>query len=665
MLFYKIDAILTENTSENESDSCRLFDLAKAGEDFFKACNEGVYIFACDKEDKRMTFGAIRSDAGSIEQAFLKYMQFAHLKLSEPSFEEITFKALITLLGNAERNDYISDEKDVLDAFDIKDISRYNRFEHTEAMLPEKVDRESLFALSKSLLPGDTLTPELERIYMGKKKANVKGHPVHYVLEAGDRDIQKSIYRTLLEALYANGRIESRRYCIVEHDSAVDDRIYGSLYRICENGALVINVDLDKEDRDPFNDTSDKQPLKALLETASKYKNRVLTVICLSCFDKREAEDFLSMAGDIPFVRLYENKVSRHKAEAYLKSKAAECGLRADKTLLSSFGDEKDGPTVTQLNSAFDGWYDKKLRSSVYPQYKTAVAVKEEKPAETKKESAHARLQRLIGLKTAKKTIDKVLNFYKAQKIFESKGISQERPSMHMVFTGNPGTAKTTVARLFAEIMKENGLLPSGEIHEVGRSDLVGRFVGHTAPLVKQAFQKAKGGVLFIDEAYSLVDGKEGLFGDEAINTIVQEMENHRDDTIVIFAGYPDKMERFLSKNPGLRSRVAFHIPFEDYSANELCEIALLIAEENGLCLSKEAGDELMPIFESARRSDDFGNGRFARNIIEKAKMALAERILTADTDSLSDEDLRTILAEDIPTDHIFSYRSNNPIGFC
>jgi SpoVK/Ycf46/Vps4 family AAA+-type ATPase len=133
-----------------------------------------------------------------------------------------------------------------------------------------------------------------------------------------------------------------------------------------------------------------------------------------------------------------------------------------------------------------------------------------------------------------------------------------------MIFTGNPGTAKTTVARLVAQILKENGILSNGNLYEVGRSNLVGKYVGHTAPLVRDAFNLAQGSVLFIDEAYSLVDDSPGSFGDEAINTIVQEMENRRDDMVVIFAGYPKPMEEFLNRNEGLRSRIAFHVAFDD-----------------------------------------------------------------------------------------------------
>ncbi|MCF2651856.1 AAA family ATPase [Anaeromassilibacillus senegalensis] len=240
------------------------------------------------------------------------------------------------------------------------------------------------------------------------------------------------------------------------------------------------------------------------------------------------------------------------------------------------------------------------------------------------------------------------LNYHKAQKLFADKGMKTDYSSMHMVFTGNPGTAKTTVARLLARIMRENGLLSKGQLVEVGRGDLVGRYVGWTAQTVQKKFKQAEGGVLFIDEAYSLVDDRDGSFGDEAINTIVQEMENHRDSTIVILAGYPDKMEEFLQKNPGLRSRIAYHVPFADYTVEELCKIAELIAKKKGLYFDNQAREKLTAVFETARRQADFGNGRYVRNVIEKAKMAQATRLITADYESVTQKDIITLCAEDI-----------------
>ena len=235
---------------------------------------------------------------------------------------------------------------------------------------------------------------------------------------------------------------------------------------------------------------------------------------------------------------------------------------------------------------------------------------------------------------------------------------------MHMVFTGNPGTAKTTAARLFARIMRDNGLLSKGQLVEVGRGDLVGKYVGWTAQTVQAKFREARGGVLFIDEAYSLVDGHSGSFGDEAINTIVQEMENHREDVVVIFAGYPDEMEAFLQKNPGLRSRIAFHIPFADYSAEELCKIAQLMGKRKGVCFDADAQKKLRSVFEDARKRSDFGNGRFVRNILEKAKMNQASRLLKYDFDTITTEEIKTIKAVDIASPPEIKQEAKRTIGF-
>lgn len=235
---------------------------------------------------------------------------------------------------------------------------------------------------------------------------------------------------------------------------------------------------------------------------------------------------------------------------------------------------------------------------------------------------------------------------------------------MHMVFTGNPGTAKTTAARLFARIMRDNGLLSKGQLVEVGRGDLVGKYVGWTAQTVQAKFREAKGGVLFIDEAYSLVDGHSGSFGDEAINTIVQEMENHREDVVVIFAGYPDEMESFLQKNPGLRSRIAFHVPFADYNAEELCKIAELMGKSKGVCFDADAQEKLHAVFEDARKRSDFGNGRFVRNILEQAKMNQASRLLEYDYADITTEEIKTIKAVDITPPPEVKKEAKRTIGF-
>ena len=214
-------------------------------------------------------------------------------------------------------------------------------------------------------------------------------------------------------------------------------------------------------------------------------------------------------------------------------------------------------------------------------------------------DTARKELDEMIGLSSVKTIINKAIANFKLKKVCMDKGIRKENSSLHMVFTGNPGTAKTTVARLFAEIMKDEKVLSSGNFAEAGRADLVGNHVGATAPLVKKKFKEAQGGVLFIDEAYSLCDDYENGFEDEAINTIVQEMENHRDDVIVIFAGYSGQMKQFLERNPGMASRIAFHVKFEDYSKQELCDITRLLLSRKQMIITDAAMEKLKKIYES------------------------------------------------------------------
>ena len=273
---------------------------------------------------------------------------------------------------------------------------------------------------------------------------------------------------------------------------------------------------------------------------------------------------------------------------------------------------------------------------------------KERRPGIAKKE-----LDNMIGLASVKEIIHKAIAHYKLNKLCIDKGIAREKASLHMVFTGNPGTAKTSVARLFAEILKDEKVLSTGIFVEVGRADLVGDHVGSTAPLVKRKFKEAQGGVLFIDEAYSLCDGYVNGFGDEAINTLVQEMENHRDDVIVIFAGYTEPMQKFLDRNPGMLSRIAFQVEFEDYSTDELCDIAKLMVSEKHLTITDAAMNKLRNNFDMVLEENDYGNGRYVRKTLEEAEMNLAERVLQYKESEITTELITTIEESDIPSPNI------------
>ena len=291
--------------------------------------------------------------------------------------------------------------------------------------------------------------------------------------------------------------------------------------------------------------------------------------------------------------------------------------------------------------------------------------LKDDEQKERENYSAKKELDDMIGLSKVKQVINKAIASHKLKKLCMEKGMEKGNASMHMVFTGNPGTAKTTVARLFAEIMKDENILSTGNFVEVGRADLVGSFVGHTAPLVKKRFREAQGGVLFIDEAYSLCDDYEKGYGAEAISTIVQEMENHRDDVIVIFAGYPAPMDEFLKKNPGMLSRIAFQLEFEDYTTDELCDITKLMLEKKKMTITDSAMEKLKNIYEAARKSSDYGNGRFVRKMLEEAEMNLAERLMQLNEKELTTELLSTLEERDIPDPDLKKEHSKNPFGFC
>ena len=259
-------------------------------------------------------------------------------------------------------------------------------------------------------------------------------------------------------------------------------------------------------------------------------------------------------------------------------------------------------------------------------------------------------LESMIGLESAKSVVEGAIATFKMQKRLRKTGIDIGRNTMHMVFTGNPGTAKTTIARLVAQILKEEGVLSTGAFVEAGRSDLIAGYEGQTALKVRKKFSDAMGGVLFIDEAYSLDESSSHGFGDEAINTIVQEMDNRREDMIVIFAGYPDEMNHFIECNPGMSSRIAIRVNFDDYSTEELCDITRFQVAQRHLNITDEAVKKLAPIYDAARQNKTFGNGRYVRRAIELAISNLAIRLDRMNDKDITKEILTTITAEDIET---------------
>lgn len=257
-------------------------------------------------------------------------------------------------------------------------------------------------------------------------------------------------------------------------------------------------------------------------------------------------------------------------------------------------------------------------------------------------------LASLIGLDQVKKDIDSLRNFVKAQKLREEAGLKSSRVSYHCVFTGNPGTGKTTVARIVAGIYKEMGVLKKGHLVECDRSDLVAEYTGQTAVKTNKKIDEALDGVLFVDEAYTLVQGGDGDFGPEAISTLLKRMEDDRHRLIVILAGYTKEIKQFINSNPGLESRFNRYIHFADYTADELKQIFVYTLNKEQYNITPEAFRKVKAILEEkvANKDSRFGNARYVRNLFEVIIQRWADRV--ANSNSSDPKELALITAEDI-----------------
>ncbi|WP_448151282.1 CbbX protein [Labrys miyagiensis] len=269
----------------------------------------------------------------------------------------------------------------------------------------------------------------------------------------------------------------------------------------------------------------------------------------------------------------------------------------------------------------------------------------------------------LVGLAPVKSRIREIAALLLIERIRKSLGLANEPPTLHMSFTGNPGTGKTTVAMRMADILHRLGFVRRGHVVSVTRDDLVGQYIGHTAPKTKEILKKAMGGVLFIDEAYYLYRPENDRdYGQESIEILLQVMETQRDDLVVILAGYADRMDKFYQSNPGFRSRIAHHIDFPDYADGELLAIAELMLRDGNYHFTPEAREAFIRYIALRKSQPLFSNARSIRNALDRMRLRQASRLIANLDRRLTQEQIMAIEADDVLASRVFGARTAAPI---
>lgn len=565
-------------------------------------------------------------------------------------------------------DNYVYSSRDLLERLNI--YYRVGMFDRLPFDLKEQIftlpstDLNGCYNRAKEILGSKSLLEEIDRIYSKENKKEYYGHPVHYMVSAGDWNAAKDIYELLLKALHSNKRLLSNRVAILRNivKGAYKDERFKQIISAASGGTIII--ELTSEDGSGRFATDFHELTKTIgLIMEQEKRDALFIFVEISGQSINDIDALNNILTKADVIQITEGTGTYEQAKNYLFELIEKGEFAIDeKEDVMQFLTESETYSVTDIFNAYNAWYGSGLKNHIYKAYKdkksfqVTVLKVESKPYEE--------LQNMIGLTDIKQLADQIIASSKILRMRERMGLNTDSSSLHMMFSGNPGTAKTTVARLLAKILKDEDAISSGRFVECGRQDLVGKYVGWTAPTVEQKFKEAMGGILFIDEAYALVD-ESNTFGAEAINAITQMMENYRNDVIVIFAGYPDKMQEFIAQNEGLKSRIAFHLDFPDYTAAELFEIMKLMASKKEYSVSPEAYEICHQIFEQATKEKDFGNGRFARNVLEQAILKQSNRIVSEYANcEITKEELCCLNKEDFRIPEIKQEKQHRIIGF-
>lgn len=498
----------------------------------------------------------------------------------------------------------------------------------------------------------DSLLEELKRVCAGKKHSEALQSlklPVHYVLEGNSSKQLNSVTKDLIDCLYEKGRVKSRLIFTYDIDKINNSIFYN--HALVEYGAInnelveaisghVIVINYGRFDRNEKYNRNLYEALTNFVTLLKPYLNNTQLIFVLP-EGSSEIRRLLQNLFDVPLVLIKKNKETKVSLEARsMLIEQAEClatenGETLDDSFEAFLDECLEAGVFSDIKDIYSKWSFKKLIKTKYPQYQPFLETLDKKRNSIGQSDALGELDSLIGLSSVKQSIHRVIDRAKMEKELERRGISHQNYSMHMVFSGSPGTGKTVVAKLFGQIMKDSGILKEGRVISISASSI--RSMTNFSNIIESAY----GSVLFIDEAYTL--------GPDAVAELIAQMENHRDELIVILAGYSRHMQALLGSNPGFKSRIGEEIYFPDYSEQELLEIFKYMVVHRGMTIDDEALSCARDIFARIGKAGDQGNARYVRQIFEKVESNQKIRLFNSfdDVSAIPDEELIKIDVSD------------------
>ena len=498
----------------------------------------------------------------------------------------------------------------------------------------------------------DSLLEELKRVCAGKKHREALQSlklPVHYVLEGNSSKQLNSVTKDLIDCLYEKGRVKSRLIFTYDIDKIANSSFYRAIRlelgdinnEIAEAiSGHVIVINYGRFDRNEKYNRDLYEALTNFVTLLKPYLNNTQLIFVLP-EGSSEIRRLVQNLFEVPLVLIKKNKETKvsHEARSMLIEQAECLATENGETLDDSFEaflDEcLEAGVFSDIKDIYSKWSFKKLIKTKYPQYQPFLETLEKKRNSIGQSDALGELDSLIGLSSVKQSIHRVIDRAKMEKELERRGISHQNYSMHMVFSGSPGTGKTVVAKLFGQIMKDSGILKEGRVISISASSI--KSMTNFSNIIESAY----GSVLFIDEAYTL--------SLDAVAELIAQMENHRDELIVILAGYSRHMQALLSSNPGFKSRIGEEIYFPDYSEEELLEIFKYMVIHRGMTIDDEALSCARDIFARIGKAGDQGNARYVRQIFEKVESNQRIRLFNSfdDVSAIPDEELIKIDVSD------------------